>query len=84
MKKFKLYIVSPNTKIYTFDFQSALTNELKSEVYDLIVFDMYSELSYDVKRISLLRKEKLHKLTPFLYLLGDTQSQYKMDIYSCI
>jgi len=81
INKFKLYIASPNAKIYTFDFQSALTNELKTEVYDLIVFDLYSEKSYDIKRISLLRKEKLHRLTPFLFLLGDDQSQYKMDIY---
>ena len=81
IKKFKLYITSPKTKIYAFDFQSSLANELMSEVYDLIVFDLYSEKSYDVKRISLLRKEKLHHTTPFLYLLENDQSKYKMDIY---
>jgi len=81
INKYKLYIASPNTKIYSFDFQPALSSVLKSEVFDLIIFDLFFENSYDVKRISLLRKEKLHQITPFLFILGEEQSSYKMDIY---
>jgi len=81
LNKYKLYISSPKTKIYTFDYHSAFSSILKSEVYDLIIFDLFSENTYDVKRISLLRKEKLHQITPFLFILGKDQTPFKMDIY---
>jgi signal transduction histidine kinase/DNA-binding response OmpR family regulator len=81
LNNFQLYITSPKTKIYTFDFQNAFNNVLKSEIYDLIIFDLFPNGSYDIKRISLLRKDKLHQKTPFLYLLGKDQTTYKMEIY---
>jgi signal transduction histidine kinase/DNA-binding response OmpR family regulator len=81
LNKYKIYIASPKTKIYSYDFQSAFSNILKTEIFDLIIFDLFSEKSYDMKRISLLRKEKSHQLTPFLFLLDDDQTAYKMDIY---
>ena len=81
LKNFQLYITSPKTKIYTFDFQTAFNNILRSEIYDLIIFDLFPKGSYDIKRISLLRKDKLHQNTPFLYLLGKEQTTYKMEIY---
>ena len=44
INKFKLFIASPKTKIYTFNFQSALTNELKTEVYDLAEYIANKEI----------------------------------------
>ena len=81
LNNLKIYITSPKTKIYTFDFQSAFSNILKSEIFDLIIFDLFPNGSYDIKRVSLLRKDKLHQITPFLYLIGKEQSTYKMEIY---
>ena len=81
LERFKVYISSPNTKIYAVDFQGAFNNLLISEIFDLIVFDLFSEKSFDIKRISLLRKDKLHKTTPFLIFLSKEQSIHKMDIY---
>jgi signal transduction histidine kinase len=81
LNKFKLYITAPKIKIFTFDFQSAFSKVLKSEIFDLIIFDLFSEESYDIKQISLLRKDRLHQITPFLYFLGKNQSIYKKEIY---
>lgn len=81
LEEFKLYISAPNTKIYAVDFQNAFNNLLISEIFDLIIFDLFSEKSFDLKRITLLRKDKLHKTTPFLILLSKEQTTHKMDIY---
>lgn len=79
--KIKLFISSPATKIYTFDFSTAFKNILNQEKFDLIIFDLYSEKLYDNKHISVLRKESLLSHTPFLFLLGNEQTSYKMEIY---
>lgn len=77
----KLILSTPQRKLFTYDFKAAFEGALKSEVYDLVVFDTFSEPAFDFKTIILIRKEKLHKNTPFLFILGTDQQVYKMEIY---
>ncbi|MFC2089112.1 hypothetical protein ACFLSX_05870, partial [Calditrichota bacterium] len=81
MLNLKLILSTPQRKIFTYDFKAAFEGSLKSEVYDLVIFDTFSEPTFNFKTVLLLRQEKLHKTTPFLFILGPGQLNYRMEIY---
>jgi len=78
---FKLYLSSPQRKIFTYDFQNAFMGILNSEVYDMVLFDASSDSSFNFKSVITLRNGKLHKFTPFLFILNSDQLIYRMEVY---
>ena len=56
-------------------------NYLPEYSFDLVIFDCVSFENYDFKNILDLRKQPIHKQTPFIFVLAEKDLIHRMEIY---
>jgi signal transduction histidine kinase len=78
---FKLFLQEPACETFFFTHNKALTEGLKSAVFDLVIFDCVGCDKLIFKQIGILRSNRNFIRTPFLYILNANQETYRVEIY---